>query len=152
MTSTSANAALEVAPDEGAHLLRLQVVGVVVARRESTNVPSRMRRFTSAPKPASRVAPYISRRSRRVLDAQAVADAVEAREVARRLGRRDDVVGRDGERVCGSFTRLHRAAVALEARDGRAHARRDLGVEPLGEVLLGHADAQAADARAARAS
>ena len=51
-----------------------------------------MRRLTSGPKPAVRVARIISDRGGRV-DPQAVADAVEAGEVGRRLGRGDQVVG-----------------------------------------------------------
>ena len=53
-----------------------------------------MRRLTSAPKPAARVAAYMSSRppSRRL--AQPVAHAVIAGEVRRGLGRRDDVIGR----------------------------------------------------------
>ncbi len=54
-----------------------------------------MRRLTSGPNPASRVAPYMPRRSRR-LDPHPVAHAVEAGQVARRLGGGDDVVRGDG--------------------------------------------------------
>ena len=56
-----------------------------------------MRRLTSAPKPAVRVAVIISPVRRRV-DPQAVAHAVVAGEVARRLGRGDQVVGATGRR------------------------------------------------------
>ena len=52
-----------------------------------------IRRFGSSPKPSSRVRSYISRTFAAV-DAQAVADAVVAGEVRRRLRRRDQVVAR----------------------------------------------------------
>ena len=52
-----------------------------------------MRRRTSAPKPAARVFSYSSRRSAPSV-AQPEAHAVVARQVRRRLGRGDDVVGR----------------------------------------------------------
>ncbi len=49
----------------------------------------------------------------------------------------------------GEFDRLRRAAERLEASDGRANARRDVRIEPLGVVFFGHADADAAHAPAA---
>ena len=74
-----------------------------------------MRRLTSAPKPCSRVRVYIVSRSS-AAHAQAVADAVVAGEVGRRLGRRDQVVG--GERV----RRVRERDVVDRRRRARARA------------------------------
>ena len=78
-------------------------------------------------------------------------DAVEAAQVARRLGRRNDVV--DGDRQLGARQRDRRRGVAPSFSysrqrrvDGRAHA----GRHALAEELLRHADAQAVE-RVARA-
>ena len=104
-----------------------------------------MRRLTSGPKPSPRVRSYMSSRSTGVGAAVAVAHAVEARQVRARLGRRDDVVGR--QRVLGVRQADLDAGAAqlLDARHGlveaRAHARLDAG----GQVLRGHADAQAVE-------
>ena len=107
-----------------------------------------MRRFTSAPKPASRVA-RVHLGDVGAVDAQAVAHAVVAGEVRRRLGRRDQVVRREPVR-----RRRHRHAVDLRARLlERARPRLDrgphLGLDAvvLGE-LLDDADAQARRRRA----
>ena len=69
-----------------------------------------MRRFTSRPNPASRVAAFMCATSSPV-DAQAVAHAVVAREVRRRLRRRDEVVRGDAV-----GRRRHRHRVDLGAR------------------------------------
>ena len=68
-----------------------------------------MRRFTSGPKPASRVRAFIVGDVVAV-DAQAVAHAVVAGEVRRRLGRRDEVVRRQA--VHARSARCTRSTVA----------------------------------------
>ena len=86
---------LEVAPDQRAHLLRLSVVGVVVAGRQRVGAEH------DAPLDLG-AEPCGPRHGHHLLDAvlavvagtQAVAHAVEARQVARALARRDQVVRR----------------------------------------------------------
>ena len=72
----------------------------------------------------------------------AVANAVVAREVRRRLGGRDDVVGGERESVCGSETstrgRPCSRSAAIVASTRRAH----LGVEALPKYSSRQADAQ----------
>ena len=72
-----------------------------------------MRRFTSRPKPASRVA-RVHLADVGAVDAQAVPHAVVAREVRRRLGRRDEVVR--GQAV---HRRRHRDPLDLRAGVGQ---------------------------------
>ena len=78
-----------------------------------------MRRFTSAPKPAVRVASIIAVTSLGV-DAQSVAHAVEAREVARRLGRRDEVVGAETQAKLRHRELDDRRAGVAQRLDARA--------------------------------
>ena len=91
MTSTSANAFSKSRRDERPDLLRLQVVGVVVARGEDEgaeqDAPLHLRAEARVARRAVHRAevPLAARAGR--LHAQAVAHAVEAREVAGGLGR-----------------------------------------------------------------
>ena len=105
-----------------------------------------MRRFTSRPKPGvARARVHVGDVG--AVDAQPVAHAVVAREVRRRLGRRDEVVR--GEPV---HRRRHRDPLGLRARVGqRARRRLDrglhVGLDALGVgELLDDADPQALDA------
>ena len=106
-----------------------------------------MRRFTSAPKPGV-ARRRVHRRDVVAVDAQAVAHAVVAREVRRRLGRRDQVVG--GEPV---RRRRHRdrarpwrpAASSAAAAASTAAAHLGLDALVVGQ-LLDDADAQPGDA------
>ena len=93
ITSQRSNARVEVAPDERAHLLRLDVVGVVVAGRQRVGAEHDAALHLGA---EARVARRLVHRRAgpSPSDAQAVAHAVVARQVRRRLGRRDEVVGR----------------------------------------------------------
>ena len=121
-----------------------------------------MRRFTSAPKPRGAGGPHHLRRRGRV-DPQPVAHAVEAGQVRRRLGRGDQVVGRqpvDGGR--------HRDLVELGAGrlegvgrlphpGGHVGRRRHVALEhlphePDPQALDTPPDAGPASARAARGS
>ena len=104
-----------------------------------------MRRFTSAPKPAARVRWYISSRLPPRVGAQAVADAVVAREVRARLGGGDQVVGRDrvlGVRQRDRLDRRRRAARA--SRTAARTAASTSGCMPSTKYSRGSADAQPA--------
>ena len=92
------NASREVAADQRADALRLPVVGVVVAGRQRVGAEHDPALHLGAEARAARLA-RTSRARRRRVDAQAVADAVVARQVRGRLGRRDQVVG--GQAVRG---------------------------------------------------
>ena len=144
MTSTSREGVVEVAPDERPHLLRLEVVGVVVAGGEHERAEQDAPLHLGAEPRVARRAVHRAQVVPTGVDAQAVADAVEAREVARRLGGREDVVGGDGVARVRQLHGPHRAAVGSR---GAAIAARTLaptsGSRPVREVLLGHADAQA---------
>src|SRR5205809_6506480 len=70
----------------------------------------------------------------------AVAHAVEARQVRRGFGRRDDVIRRDGEAAVGQADRNAFRAELLELRDRRFDCLAYVGSESLAEVLLGLAD------------
>ena len=82
--------------------------------------------------------PYIVAHGRRLVDAQAVAHAVVAREVRRGLGRRDEVVGRRARSsVCGSDGLDDLGAEPSSALDRRARTRsRTSGSTPCAEVLV----------------
>ena len=107
-----------------------------------------MRRFTSSPKPASRVARITSSALGASMPSgypQAVAHGVEAGQVAGRLGREDQVVGRQ---------RVHevRARHLDELGAGRDHqvdrlleAGEHAGLVALAAELLDHADAHAGE-------
>ena len=81
-----------------------------------------MRRLTSAPKPRSRVSPVQAREVVRPGRPPAVAHAVVAGEVARRLGRRDEVVGRDRVLQVGKRRLDHRGAGRFERADRLARS------------------------------
>ena len=98
-TSTSAvrERLLEVAGDQRAHLLRLAVVGVVVAAGQRVGAEDDAALdLVAEAGVAGRAHDVLGRRRRHALGqhAQAVAHRVELREVRRRLGREDQVVGR----------------------------------------------------------
>ncbi len=95
-----------------------------------------IRRLTSAPKPAARVPPVHVDQVARARHAQAVPHAVVAREVRRRLGGGDQVVG--GQPVLGvrQRDRLRRSRRASRSASMAARtAALDLGVHALDEVL-----------------
>ena len=87
--------ASEVVRDQRAHLLRLLVVGVVVAGRQHVRAEQDAARDFGAE--AARARRLVHAAQAVAFDAQSVSHAVEAREVRRRLGRRDDVVDRNRE-------------------------------------------------------
>ena len=113
-----------------------------------------IRRLTSAPKPAARVRSYICGQVA-VRRPQAVAHAVEAREVRRRLGRRDHVVGGDPVLGAGQLASPTSPPSSLDQLDerrleGLAHAgldalasassARDREAQPLEVLARGHLD------------
>ena len=115
-------------------------------------MPSMIRRLTSAPKPSARLAIIIrtsgGRSSspgyfgREVLGAVAVDRAVVAGQVARALGRRDDVIGRHAVLRVRQRDLLDRRAGLLVDPDRLLDRGGDLGVEPLAEELADDADPQ----------
>ena len=111
-----------------------------------------IRRFTSGPKPAARVRLYIDVQIAVAVDAQAVADAVEAGEVRRRLGGRDQVVGRQRVRRVRQPARLDGRAEPLGQRERLIEALADAGLDPAlaADQLLGHAEPDAAQVLAGR--
>ena len=82
----------------------------------------------------------------RALGAEAVADPVVARQVRRRLRRRDQVVG--GQRVVrvGQGHVVHAGAERGQPVDRRADRRLHVGFHAIPERPVDHADAQAVDA------
>ena len=84
----------EVAADQGADLLRLTVEGVVVAGAQRIGAeqdpPGDLGPKSGRSAPGHHLLRGVS------VDPQAVADTVEAGEVGRALGRRNEVVGREG--------------------------------------------------------
>ena len=75
----------------------------------------------------------------------AVVDAVVAGQVARRLGRGHEVVGRDGVRAVRQRDFLDRRAQPFVDLQRGADRLLDLGVEALAEILAGHADGERLD-------
>ena len=136
------------------HLLRAPVVGLVVAGGERVGaehdpaldlVAEALRRGCARTSPSRSSAGL----------AQAVADAVVALQVRRRLGRRDHVVGGDPVLGVGQLDLLELAAELLDQR--RASARRrlgDAGLDPLGVVgeVAGDAEPQARRGRSREGS
>ena len=101
-----------------------------------------MRRFTSGPKPSLPGLGVHLLEAAVARGAQAVADAVVAREVRRRLGRRDEVVGAD--RVARVWQRDldEPGAELLVPAERVADEPLDAGVDAPLEVLLRDADPQ----------
>ena len=113
-------AVLEIALDQRAHLLRPDVIGVVVAGREHIGADHHAPAHLLAE--AFRARLLIHADDVAAVDAQPVAHAVIAREVGRGFGRRHDVVGR--QRVFGVRQRDvdHLGAGILQPRDALCHS------------------------------
>ena len=121
--------------DERAHVLRPPVVRVVVAGREHVGAEQDAARHLGAE--AARARRLVHAAQPVALEAHAVAHAVEAREVRARLGRRDDVVDRDGERGvrearprAPSAPRARSASSARSQRSTIARVERRRGSTP----------------------
>ena len=132
--------AVEVAADERAHLLRLEVVGVVVAGRQRVGAEHDAPLHLGAEARVARRRVHV--RDVVAVDAEAVAHAVVAREVRRRLGRRDQVVRRDGVRRRAAARPCRPGARRFEPRPRRRTASRTAGSSPSLGHLVGDADAQ----------
>ena len=126
-------AVAEVAGDLGAHPLRLAVVGVVVARGERVGAEHDAALHLGPEALRARALVHLAQVLVAV-DAQAVAHAVEAGEVRRRLGRGDHVVG--GEAVAGvrKLDVDDLAALRLDQAERRAKELGDVGLDALGLV------------------
>ncbi|OZB46500.1 MAG: hypothetical protein B7X42_08385 [Thiomonas sp. 14-66-4] len=131
----------EVFGDEPADLLRLQVIGVVVAVRQHIGADEDAPLDLRAEALGAALRIHLGQVAV-VRRAVAVAHAVEAREIARRLRRRHQVVGGDGQLGARQGDVHQRGAEACVDVQRRAHRQRDLMAEALGEVLARQADAQ----------
>ena len=136
---------LEVPDDQRAHPLGLAVVGVVVAGRQGVGAEH---------DPALDLGAEAGGAGRAVhggdvvaVDPQAVAHAVVAGQVARRLGRGDEVVRRQAVDRRGHGGLVDLGARRLQGVGGRVHAGRDVGVDAVHQ-LAHHADPQPVDALA----
>ena len=134
---------VEVALDQRPDLLGLEVVGVVVAGRQ---------RVGPEHDPALDLGAEALAAGRQVVgedvavaEPRPVADPVVAGQVGRRLGRRDDVVGRQAVVGVRQADLLDDRPGRLERRDGLADARLDAGLHPGHEVLARQAEALAAE-------
>src|SRR5207237_5208855 len=114
---------------ERADLLGFHVVGVVVAGRERVRAEDHPTLHLRAEAFAAGAAIRLEQVGS--LDAQAVADAVVAREVRGGFGRLDDVV--DGKAVVGQRERdlFELRALTLELLEGRAHGALDAWLHAL---------------------
>ena len=106
-----------------------------------------MRRFTSGTEPGSARQRHhlFGGRGAVVADAQSVTHRVEAREVARALARRDEVVRRQRVREVRAGHLDHLGAEAGEDVDRLAEPLLDAGLVALAGQLLDDADAEPAD-------
>ncbi len=145
--------ALEVLLDQGADLLGLVVVGVVVAGGQGVGAEHDAALDLGAELLATRVVEDIPHAVG--LGARAVADAVEAGQVGGGFGGGEQVIDGQGVFGVGQADRLDDGAVAFEQADGFPDALLDFGLDAVGgavtsasakamEVFVGHADAQAA--------
>ena len=131
---------VEVLPDQGPGLLRLYIIRVVVASRQSVG-PQHYAPFHLGTKSV------LARQLHRpphvigVLEGVAVFDAVVSRQVGRAFGRGDDVVA--GQGVLGSGQRhgLDRRSQSLQGLYGVQHGLANPFFHSLDEVFLGHAHA-----------
>ncbi len=139
----------KVVRDERAHFLRLPVVRVVVAGGQHIRAEQDAARHFAAEAVRARVGVHLAQRSG--LRARAVPNAVESREVRRRLGRRDDVVGRDGEvGVRQRHVTHRRAQAARNVLERGIAALANAGVERLREVFARPTDDHALERIAGR--
>ena len=93
----------EVAQDQRAHLLRPQVIGVVIAGRQHIGADQDAAPHLGAEPRRARA--FVEIAQVVAVLAQAEAHAVIAREIGRGLGRRDDVIGRQARISCAAARR-----------------------------------------------
>src|SRR4029079_16266022 len=132
---------LEIALDQSAYLLRSQIVGVVIAGGEHVGADHDAPAHLPAETLGSRALVHVSDVARRL--AQPIPHAVVARQIGRRFGRRDDVVGR--QRVLGVRQRYldDLGAGGLEPLRPLLPEFVDLGCHALDPVFPGNADLDA---------
>ena len=131
---------LEVPAHERAYSLRATVVRVVVAGGERVRADHDAAFDLGAEALAAGALVEVEQINR-VAATMAVADAVEAGEVRTRLGRRDDVVRRQGVLRVWQADRDADAAEVLDARQRLVEAGAHAGLDADGEILRRHADA-----------
>ena len=136
---------VEVALDERPHLLRLQVVGVVVAGREGVRAEHDPPLHLGPEAAAARG--EVVREHVAVAHGVPVADAVVAGEVGAGLGRGDDVVRREAVVGVGQADVDDLGAGRLEGGDGLPDPRLDARLHAGHEVLARQAEADAAQGR-----
>ena len=140
--------ALEVAPDEGADFLRLQVVGVVVAGAQHVGPQGDAALDFGAEAAAAGGAVHLAEVLPAVGAAGSVPDAVVTGEVGRRLGHGDDVVGADAVFRVRRHLQRHvdqPGPVRLHGRCRLLDGGANLRVQSGGEVLPDQADLQTFD-------
>ncbi len=134
--------ALEVVGDQPPDLLRLQVVRVVIAVRQHVGAHEDAPLHLGAEALGARLLVHVHQ-VRVLLRAMAVADAVEPRQVGRRLRRRDHVVDGDGQVDVRQRDVDRRGAQFAEFGERRVDGRGDVGIDAAAEIFGGQADAQA---------
>jgi hypothetical protein len=117
------------------HLLRTQVVGVVVAGRQGKGAERDAPLDLGAEAAVARVAVELSEVGS-ALGAYAVADAVVAREVARGLGGRHEVVGGDRVREVRQLDIDDRGALRPERAQRLLEAGEGLALDALGRETV----------------
>lgn len=133
----------EVLSDQGSHLLRAEVIGVVVTAAEHVGAEDDAAfDFGAEPRAAGE---FVHFGRIAAGDAGAVADAVEAGEVGGGFGGSDDVIGGDGELAVREGDLFDRGAERLELPDGGVDGVTDLGIETADHEFLGHAEAESAE-------
>ena len=141
---------LEVVRDLRPHALRAPVVGLVVAggQREGAQHDPALHLVAEA----LRARALVQVEQRPVARSRPVADSVVARQVGRRLGGRDHVVGGDPVRRMGQPDLHHLPAELGDAVQGAVEDLADARLDPLGvgAELARHAEPQPLQIRATR--
>ena len=131
---------VEIRLDERPHLLRLQVVRVVVAGRKGVGAEHDPA-LDFGPEAAASRTQVVGDELAGAPVAEAVLDAVVAGQVGAALGGGDDVVGRQTVVRVRQRDFLDPGAGPLHGRDRLADAGRHAGLHAVDEVLLGQRDA-----------
>ena len=132
---------IEVAADQGAHLLGLLVVGIDVARREGIGANQNAPLHLIAEALGAATGRHLGQAvTGRIAAAGAIAifDAVVAGQVGRRLRGGDHVVGGDAVVEAGAADIDQLTAQGLEGFGGGHHGSSHLGGEPIGAEAFAH--------------
>ncbi len=132
----------EIVCDQPPDLLCLEVIRVVVTVREHVRPDENAAPDLGTEAFGARAEIHVGEVAV-LVRAMAVAHAVEARQVRRGLGGRDDVVRRHREAAVRQSDGDALRAELLELLERRLHGLAHVGGQPLAEMLLRHADAQA---------